>query len=136
MRSYEQWRLLEESGSEPIRKIPGISTFNEMEDYKENWRGARKVSENHQHCVISRDPKVENFEEEGVVDMLDYSDSAHCVQQLIAGDLGMQETETMPELYEEGNSDHVELSFSSVSYERKKEVTMVPREEHRVIKRI
>lgn len=35
-------------GSEPSRKLEGLSTFNETEDYKGNWRGARKVGENHQ----------------------------------------------------------------------------------------
>lgn len=49
---------------------------------------------------------------------------------------GMQETEAVPVTDEGGNAGSVTLSFWRVSYARKKEVIVLFREEHRVIKRI
>lgn len=57
-------------GRGPIRKMEGKSTSREIKDCEENRKGARKVGENHQDGMISKNPKVENFTEGGAVDVL------------------------------------------------------------------
>lgn len=53
-------------GRGPIRKMEGKSTSREIKDCEENRKGARKVGENHQDGMISKNPKVENFTEGGL----------------------------------------------------------------------
>lgn len=74
VKSYEWGRLLKRVGIGLVRVTQEISTFNEIRHYKENWKGTRKV--------WNDNPKVGNLKEEGVVDMLDDLDSAHCIPQL------------------------------------------------------
>lgn len=50
--------------------MEGKSTSREIKDCEENRKRARKVGENHQDGMISKNPKVENFTEGGAVDVL------------------------------------------------------------------